>query len=457
MTPPITPVRHPALSLWQSIVHRALGKADGGDGLHETADHPAMIATANAAQAIEAGVLPTEPATIAAAPAPHDGGTASLYRAGAALYARLAVAKFERNEIAIRTLQDEIRDSMVDPRWADLLYQFEKSLVTGRAESYFRHQTMDDFILAPMPDAVTIALVADWGTGSPHARAILEQIASLRPDIVVHLGDVYFSGRPEEVRAHFIGLFDDVFGPSKPRILTLAGNHDRYSGGAGFVELLAAIDQPASYFAVQNQHWQILGMDTGLHDFNPRLRGSNITGLEDTELAWHLDKVARFGRDKRTILLSHHQLFSAAATGHTSGGGPLCVNPKLHAGFGPILDQIAFWFWGHEHNFSLSAPYAGLARGRGIGSGASPTLVQQRPYEPAPGLVLPEGETAPPVLLPDTRLADNGVIYNHAFAMLRLDGKRATATYYQSDTTGATPGRAPPLPAPILTETVLAD
>jgi hypothetical protein len=45
-------------------------------------------------------------------------------------------------------------------------------------------------------------------------------------------------------------------------------------------------------------------------------------------------------------------------------------------------------------------------------------------------------------------------VYNHAFAMLRLEGTRATASYYQSDTSGAEPGHAPPLGPPLFTETV---
>ena len=438
---PAINLHHPALSLWQSIVHRSLSEGDAG--LHTTADHPAMIAASSAGAAIAAGE--PEPASL--------GGT---FAAGAALYARLAVAKFEGDAGAAAKIEDELRYSVVDPLWAELLLQYERSLLEERVDSYPRHRGLDDFILAPMPDDVTIALVADWGTGTPAARVVLEQIATLQPDVVIHLGDVYFSGLPGEVRAHFLDLFDAVFpDPARrPRVYSLAGNHDRYSGGRGYLELLGRLGQPASYFCLQNQAWQLLAGDTGLHDRDPRHRRANVTSLEEDELGWHLDKIARFGASRGTILLTHHQLFSSAGIGHDGEGRPLALNPSLHGALGGVLGQLAFWFWGHEHNLSVFAPYAGLARGRGLGSGAIPIFVAQRPYRPAEGLIVPQGEDGPPTTLPGTQLGDNGVVHHHAFAVLHLEGPRATARYYQSDTTGIEPGHAPPPGPPLFTETV---
>lgn len=422
---PATPatVHHPALSLWQSIVHRAV---TDDAGLHASAGHPAMAATSAAARAICAGAAPAAESPVAAA---------------AALYARLAVAKFEGDAAAVTRIEDELRYSAFDPLWAELLIQYERSLLEQRVDAYVRHRTMDDFILDPLPDTVTIALVADWATGTPAARALLEQVTTFQPDVLVHLGDVYFSGLPEEGRAHFFDVVDAVFAARRPRVLALAGNHDRYSGGRGWVELTRRLGQPASYFCVQNAAWQILAMDTGYHDRNPLRRDENVTALEPSELAWHLDKIRRFGKDRGTILLSHHQLFSAKGIGGQEGK-PLAVNPNLHDGFAPVLGDVALWFWGHEHNLSICAPYAGLARGRGIGSGAIPVFVGQEPYAPAEGLVTPTGESGPPAILPGTELGNNGTVYHHAFTILRLEGTRATASYYQADTSGGAAGVA---------------
>lgn len=378
-------------------------------------------------------------------------GIFSLRHDALALYARLAAAKLTGKDEAAARLEDEIRYSVVDPRWAELLVRYQRSLLEERIDAYERHRSMDDFILDPMPDDVTIALIADWATGTPSARALLEQVASFEPDVLLHLGDVYFSGLPEEVEAHFLDVIDSVFTGKKPRVLTLAGNHDRYSGGRGWQMLTRRLGQPASYFCLQNASWQILAMDTGYHDRDPVRRKENVTRLEIAELSWLLDKIYRFGDTHGTVLLSHHQLFSSAGVGAGMDGRPLALNPELHAAFGPVLDKVAWWFWGHEHNLSIFEPYAGLARGRGIGSGAIPILVEQRPYDPAEGLSVPHGESGPPAVLPGTRLGHNGSVYHHAFAILRLEGARATASYYASDTSG---GRAPAVGAPLFTETV---
>jgi hypothetical protein len=439
---PIATFQHPALSLWQSAVHRVVG--DGG-GLHTSADHPAMTATVSAGREIHGAEGDLE-------------ATASTMGAAASLYARLAIAKFEGDDALVRKIQDEIHFSVCDPLWAEILIQFEKSLLADDFDPYIRHASLDDFILPPLPADATVALVADWATGSASARAVLEQIATFLPDVVVHLGDVYFSCLPEEGRTHFTDVFEAVFGDRMPRVVSLAGNHDRYSGGRGYLDLIGRLGQPASYFCLRNDAWQLLAMDTGYHDRDPRRRRSNVTTIEQSELEWHRDKLRRAGegvaRPRGTVLLSHHQLFSWISVGKGEDGRPLAVNPLLHAAFAPALGDVDLWFWGHEHNLGLFAPYAGLARGRGIGSGAIPVLVPQRPYDPAPDLVIPDGESGPPAPLPGTELGHNGVVYNHAFAILRLEGPRATVRYYQTDATGAEPGKAPPLGPPFFTETI---
>ncbi len=61
-----------------------------------------------------------------------------------------------------------------------------------------------------IPDSATIALAADWGTGTIPAYKVAEQIRMLqpRPDVTVHMGDVYYSGTPEEYHDWFLGQED---------------------------------------------------------------------------------------------------------------------------------------------------------------------------------------------------------------------------------------------------------
>ncbi len=424
--------RHPALSLLQSAVHRVLeGRSSSperaaGAGLATTAEHPVMQAAADAAAAH--------------ADEHREAKTArgrERERTCAHLYARLAIARFHGDAEESARLESEVRYLTCDPLWVEALLEYERALVERKKPFYRRHQQMDDFVLSTLPDEATVALIADWGTGMPDARGLLAQVASFSPDAVVHLGDIYYSGTPHEMRAHFLDPFAQVFGERGPQVYSLAGNHDRYSGGRGYETLLDALHQPASYFCLRNRYWQLIAMDTGLHDANPRALAHTATRLEDTEAAWVVDKIQRAadGQASRrgTLLLSHHPYFSLAGVVNDPQAGLLALNPHLARSLGPALDDVAAWFWGHEHDLLLYEPYAGLARGRCIGAGAVPLLVHEKVREAVPGLVPAPGEDQPPRTIAGTELGDDGEVMNHAYAILELRGPELTVRYYQAE------------------------
>ena len=51
-----------------------------------------------------------------------------------------------------------------------------------------------------------MALIADWGTGTAEAKALLERVAAHRPDVLIHLGDVYYSGTESEYDQYLFGI-----------------------------------------------------------------------------------------------------------------------------------------------------------------------------------------------------------------------------------------------------------
>ena len=254
--------------------------------------------------------------------------------------------------------------------------------------------------------------------------------------MLIHLGDIYYSGTQREVQERFLAICRATPGLAIP-IYTLAGNHDMYAGGGGYYWLLDQLQQPASYFCLHNDAWQILAMDTGLHDSDPGSVVSNVTALDPQEAVWQRDKLRHAG-GRRTVLLSHHQLLSAVdGVGMTSGGQVLAVNPHLYAVFSDLLDDVAWWLWGHEHNLISFAPYMGLMRGRCIGSAAVPKLVDEQPYTPNPALVVPSGQREAPQMDPQVALGTDGRFYRHAYAVLTLQGRAATMTYYEMTAAGS--------------------
>ncbi len=448
--------RDPHISRWQSVVEEVLNRKEGtgagGAATRPTLDHPVVAAATAAGSAALSGV--------ATAAAPAAAPTTKAAPAGcsddecAHLALQLATAKIEhRPEAEIQQLEDSLRFSTCDPLWAEAVTEYVRYFDVDKGKIPYRpSKGPDDPAPLPLVENATVALIADWGTGTAEAKALLQRVAAHKPDVLIHLGDVYYSGTTTENEQYLLSIVNEVFGRGADRpmpVFNMTGNHDMYSGGGPFYDLLGQLNQPPlappgqlqtnSFFSLRSSRWQLLGMDTGLHDSDVFDVATDMTYLEDTELAWHKHQIATAG-GRRTILLSHHQLFSAFNQIGPKENADRTTNTLLHSQFGDVLDQVDAWFWGHEHNLEIYGPYLGLERGRCIGCAAVPVFVAQDPYKACAGgdkiPLLPANPAIPgvPVMLGTT-----GGVYNHGYVILKLDdaGGTATVSYYQDTDTGA--------------------
>jgi Calcineurin-like phosphoesterase len=199
-----------------------------------------------------------------------------------------------------------------------------------------------------------IALVGDWGTNLYGAPVSADTIKQTGPyDLLLHLGDIYYSGTKTEVQTRFLDVWPKSAAATNR---ALNGNHEMYSGGFGyFDEICPAFGQASSYFAFQNDHWLLIGLDTAYVDHD----------LDAGQLGW-LNAVIQNAGGRKIVLFSHHQPFSRLGS----------QGPNLAHALSPLLTGKAFtaWYWGHEHecivydrhtNFGLS--------GRCIGHGGIPS------------------------------------------------------------------------------------
>lgn len=223
----------------------------------------------------------------------------------------------------------------------------------------------------PIGNKARIVLLADWGTGVPRAqdvatsaRRFIDEAAGQGRDVhVVHLGDVYYSGYKFEYDQHFLQYWPVHAGEGdKFPSYCLNGNHDMYSGGHDYFDYLLAEprfrrQQQCSFFGLENDFWQILALDTSYVD------GTVV----DPQPQWVLDK--RSGAlNKKGILLSHHQPFSAFEP------APAGVLRDLKS----VIDQnlILAWWWGHEHRCVFYEPRPEVRFGRCIGYGGVPIVAE---------------------------------------------------------------------------------
>ena len=312
------------------------------------------------------------------------------------------------------------KDGDCDPGWAEASLKYEEFLVSKGAIPYRVYKNMNDYVIdGKLPANARVAIVGDWGTGQDTAKTVLAQIARKNPDVVIHMGDVYYSGTDFEMQNYFYNIWKESLDLTKIPTFTLAGNHDMFCGGAPYYKLIDQLGQPASYFCLRNDDWQFLAMDTGLHDNKPE--GNVPTYLEDSEVAWIADKIQNRG-DRRTVLLSHHQLFAA---NEAICGKP--VNDHLNQQLSALLPSVDMWLWGHEHNLVIYQKYLGVLA-RCIGHGAFPVGLTEVPATPL----------FPDIPMVPLRLGDDGTFYNHGYAIMDLAGNTATLSYYQ-DTEETTP------------------
>lgn len=335
--------------------------------------------------------------------------------------------------------------------WAEAITTYEEFVHSGNTIPYIALAPGTGVI--PVGNTLNVALVADWGTGTPLAQNVLAQAVAMNPDLIIHLGDIYYAGTPTEAQQYFYQMTANVLqdagktmgtGPGDVRVFTLAGNHDMYSGGAGYYSVIKQLGQPASYFCLQNDDWQLICLDTGYNDRDPFTVTSNITSLTDDQIVWLNDLMANAG-GRNTIFLSHHQLYSGVGpVGQSQVGGNTVnwgINPNLFGQLQDLLSEVQLWIWGHEHNTVVFNPHEGLPPGRCIGSGAIPMMLDSDPYTTDTSLQ-GIGEPGQPDYIPvptmdlSYQLGNNGTDFNHGFAMLSLSGASATVTYYQVSADG---------------------
>jgi hypothetical protein len=298
--------------------------------------------------------------------------------------------------------------SNLDPGWIEVVVAKIKLAFTGKAK-FIVHKSITDFRNS-LENTVKIALVGDWGGGNEAAKLVAHQIAAYSPDHVIHLGDVYYAGTNQEVKERFLALWP----AGRLSSFALNSNHEMYTGGkAYFGTTLKKFGQTASYFSLGNKNVRFIGLDTGYVDHN----------LNKEQVDW-LGAQLKTGPDK-TILLSHHQLFSAFEGGDPVTDPGSASGAALEKWLKQFLDagKIYAWFWGHEHRCLVYDSFKGTLA-RCVGHGCFPYNVPPDPPD------YPDV----PVKWVNRRKQDNGEGM-HGFALLTIDGSSIHADYIDQDGT----------------------
>jgi len=518
----MTPIKYfvvPHLALWKSCVAEVLGNNSEAKNTNAHAidsDHPIMQATDEYCKHMCENTVPKDPGYEST-----DEKKVLCYLSY--LYHKQAHASIANDQEQLTILEKQVsRYKFANPLWQQMFVQYYKYYWqypyhegakpvyrSWKDAQYGKGNIKYGMIEWKLPANACIAIVGDIGTGTLVGEAVLKAALKFKPDAILHLGDVYYSGTEIEVKKRLVSMIKKVMNEENCSIpfFTIPGNHEYFTGG---VALLNALDsdeliyestqkQQASYFCLRTEDnsWQFLGLDTGfnghymnvsqgaleavknfLHigpvkvkehndyhwpvSHNPYFRKDlSQLPIEDTtepttvvtvrpdEHEWHIDKIQNF--EGKTILLSHHQLYSALdvcgdpqASGTDGKPDPTdfkreWINLGLWEQFGPYFgDKIAAWIWGHEHNLGIfqdnyipgdwpnteerNTIYKTLPKGRCAGHSALPVQDSENPYEQ---------KYPVPLVNENVKLGlstiGNSNWYNHGFQLLELQGKNKDA------------------------------
>jgi len=249
----------------------------------------------------------------------------------------------------------EVKFSSDDwPEWAASFFTWASAIVPAVPPAA-------DPDAAPIGNKFSVGVLGDFGTGLYGAPACQKSIleSSDTYDLLLHLGDVYYSATPDEVQDRFFPFWPEAKAPLNR---TLNGNHEMYDGGhTYFNTMLPRFRQKAGYFAMQNDNWVLIGLDTAYHEAFGGAEGM----LDDEQMNW-LSVIVQAALPRKVVLFSHHQPFSRV---EDNKGGNLLSQLKK---FG-LADKIFAWYWGHEHRCLLYDAYPKLGfHGRCMGHAAFP-------------------------------------------------------------------------------------
>jgi hypothetical protein len=256
-----------------------------------------------------------------------------------------------------------------------------------------------------------IAIVGDAGYRGVVQDCVVRMIQEVHAkepfDVIVHLGDIYFSGGEKEVIRNFLVPFSTIDAP----LLSLCGNHDLYHGPDGYLALLKILRQPGRYFLVETPAWKIAALDTSSGSAN-FLR--NDGRLDPVQLEWLQD--LSISQEKPLILLSHHFIVS----GWDKPASTLSRQLTKFA-----RKNVFAWYWGHEHRCAYYGEGDWGFHGASVGNGAflEELAPASRPDMCADWESSVTGRCSCPGIKPDT-------YWPHGFLELDLFQNQISETYH---------------------------
>ena len=317
----------------------------------------------------------------------------------------------------------------LDPGWTEAAAVWLENLVLGKRP--FADSTPQTI---SVPNSVQIAMAGDWGTGDWRTAAnpapstdVRKHIAFLQPHLTIHLGDVYYAGTNDQEKH----LLVDLWPKGSLGALTLNSNHEMYSGAKPYFQValaanLFADQQQRSFFALENDNWVIVGLDSAYYS---NAEGLYLDGALYAEGGPQLQVDflrSQAAKGKKVIVLTHHNGLTE------DGSKPTALWSQVMSAF-PEGGAPAYWYWGHVHAAVVYQPQT---------HGPTNVLCRCCGHGALPWGHALELANNPNVVWYENRLAKDPDIPQrvlNGFAVLYLDGPNINEVFYDENGGAAWP------------------
>jgi Calcineurin-like phosphoesterase len=312
----------------------------------------------------------------------------------------------------------------MDPGWSISLiyYMLQEIDILSKPPLPNTPATLD---LSALP-SLKIAIFGDWGTGSypdgnlpnSSSQLVMAQIAKQNPDVMIHLGDVYYAGLPSEEQNKLL----DCWQQAPHGNFTLNSNHEMYDVADGLLNTaltnpIFADQNNTTFFSINYGDWVIIGLDSAYNATSFYMDGV----INDSFQSGPNGFINTQAKNKKTILLTHHNPIDVQG---------LCTNDLWQD---VVVNSLGgakpdVWYWGHVHNGVVyndkAASDSTLARCLGhaaIPFGDASWLHNQPTVDYYTHTPLNDG------------FKNNALRMKNGFAILEISNGQLTETWYDQD------------------------